>query len=132
MKLKRAAGLAPSSDPVVLLVDDEPIHLQLLSNLLARHSVRVLSAASGLHALDILKVESVALVVSDYWMRGMNGIQLLDEVKRLYPSIGRILLTGEPDAEIVVEAKGHKVLTKGMSPSLICRVIVREAGRHAG
>lgn len=117
------------SDPVVLFVDDEPDTLATYRFLFARDPIRILTAPSGLHALDILSKEEVHLVVSDYWMLGMDGIALLAEIHRRYPTMPRLLLTGEPDSEIVLEA-GVRVLTKGMDPDLIRRVILREARRH--
>lgn len=132
-KLKRAVGPAPS-DIAVLLVDDEPIFLNSLAALLAPESLKILTARSGLHALEVLRSGPIALVVADYWMPGMNGIQLLDEVKRLYPNTGRVLLTGRPDADIIVQAQAreHRVLVKGMTAELMQQVISREARRHAG
>ncbi len=127
----KAVSALSSSEPVVLLVDDEPRYLASLSLLFTEDPVRLLRARSGLHALDAMKGVPVAVVVADYWMDGMDGIQLLNEVLRLYPLTGRVLLTGRPDSEIIVEAKGHKVLTKDMNPDLIRRVILREARRHA-
>lgn len=130
-KAKLKTVTPPSSDePVVLLVDDEPRYLASLSLLFTDEPVRLLRARSGLHALEAMKGVPVAVVVADYWMDGMDGIQLLNEVQRLYPLTYRVLLTGRPDSEIIVEGKAHKVLTKDMSPDLIRRVIVREAKRY--
>ncbi len=129
---KNAASPSPvRSAPTVLLVDDEPRYLDSLGFLLGQDPVRLLKVRSGLHALEMLKTEPVAVVVSDYWMRGMDGVQLLNEVLRLYPAKGRVLLTGRADSEIVLEARAHKMLTKDMQPDLIRRVILREARRHA-
>jgi DNA-binding NtrC family response regulator len=129
--LKRVEALDPNN-PAVLFVDDEPHALASCVALFRRDPILALCAASGLHALEILKTEKVAVVVSDYWMTGMSGVKLLDEVARLYPEVGRILLTGMPDSELVLEAKGHKVLTKGMDVGLIRRVILREVQAHGG
>jgi len=129
-KLKRALGQV-ARELVVLLVDDEPAYLESIGQLLSRDPVRLRHARSGLHALEILSSEDIALVVADYWMIGMDGVTLLNEVQRLYPSVGRVLLTGAPDSEIVVEAKAHKVLTKNMRPELIRQSILREARRKS-
>lgn len=127
---KKATVAAPSN-PAVLLVDDDPSSLNSLGDLFEDDPVRILRAQSGLHALDLLRVEKVGVVVSDYWMRGMDGIQLLREIARLYPSVRRVLLTGLPDSDLVMEAREHKVLTKDMGAGLIRRVILREARRSA-
>jgi len=127
-KLKRAVGLV-SRDPVVLLVDDEPTYLESLVCLLSREALHIKQARSGLHALEVLQSQEVDVVVADYWMIGMDGITLLNEVQRLYPETRRVLLTGAPDSEIVLEAKAHKVLTKDMRPELIRQSILRAARR---
>jgi DNA-binding NtrC family response regulator len=114
----------------VLFVDDEPGTLTTYRLLFTHSPIQIVTARSGLHGLDLLaKRSDIALVVSDYWMTGMDGIAFLTEVHRRFPLLPRILLTGEPDAEIVLEA-GVRVLTKGMDPNLIRRVIVREAQRY--
>lgn len=116
--------------PLVLLVDDDVYTLRAYQSFFGRLPLRVLTATSGLHALDLLTREKVHLIVSDYSMTGMTGIDLLHEVGRLYPAMGRLLLTGEADSEIVLSAP-CRVLTKSMDPALIERVILREALRHA-
>jgi|HubBroStandDraft_2_1064218.scaffolds.fasta_scaffold82066_4 response regulator RpfG family c-di-GMP phosphodiesterase len=130
-KLKRAVGPAPS-DIAVLLVDDSPLFLDSLSALLASADMRILTARSGLHALELLQQEPVSVVVADYYMPGMDGVTLLGEVARLFPGVGRVLMTGMPDADIVLEARGHRVLVKGMDPNLILRVIQREVRKSYG
>lgn len=130
MTIERSEGSLPS-DPVVLFVDDEEAALKSFRRFFARDPIVVRTASSGLHALDLLAQEPVHLVVADYWMKeGMDGIALLAEVGRLYPEMSRLLFTGRPDSEIVLEA-GVRVLTKDMDPGLIRRVILREAKRHA-
>ncbi len=129
--LKRTEILVPS-DPAVLLVDDSDLFLKSLVAVLSREPLRVLTASSGLHALETLKTERVAVVIADYWMPGMDGVILLDAVERLYPLVGRILLTGAPDADIVTEALHHRVLVKGMDPGLVLRVILREVRKSYG
>lgn len=123
--------LEPSEplDPVVLFVDDDVYTLRAYQNFFGRYALRILTAPSGLHALDLLTREKVHLIVSDYSMMGMTGIDLLHEAGRLYPAMGRILLTGEADSEVVLSAP-CRVLTKSMDPALITRVILREVQRH--
>jgi len=100
----------------VLCVDDEPRIVQGLSAHLRRR-YQVLTAHGGQQALEELKgAGSVAVVVSDMRMPGMDGASLLAEVRRLYPDTVRILLTGEPGRDAVVSAvnKGQifRFLTK--------------------
>ena len=114
--------------PTVLFVDDDEDTLDFYAQLLNREPVTVLMAPSGLHALELLsRTPGVDLVVSDYSMLGMTGNALLREVGRLYPHVRRILLTGEADSQILLEAP-CRVLTKGMDVGLIQRAILRELG----
>jgi len=76
----------------ILLVDDEPAILRALQRTLQRAGYRVLLAESGAVALNQLAAEPVALVLSDFRMPGMNGAELLQQVKQQYPStIGLVL-----------------------------------------
>jgi two-component system NtrC family sensor kinase len=129
--IKKVSGLNGSVQvrPTVLFVDDSEELLASLRRLFAREPIRILTAVSGLHALQVLMTESVHLVVSDYAMPGMNGNALLHEVGRLYPLVGRILLTGVADSELVLDTP-CRVLTKGMDPGLVRHAIVRAALRH--
>ena len=128
---KSIKGTNPSEDPVVLFVDDEPSATASFERLFATERVKILTAPSALHAFDILKREIVHLVVADYWLPGMLGTALLDEVARQYPKTGRLLLTGVADSDIIVEARRHcGVLTKDMHAPLIRRAVLREARRH--
>lgn len=120
------------SESVILLVDDDLDALDLYALLFALPQVTLLTAESGLHALDVLRTKKVHLLVSDYSMPGMNGIALLNEAHRLYPDMGLILYTGTSDAEVLLEAVPHKVLTKGMHLPLVQRAILRELKRHGG
>ena len=88
----------------VLLVDDHVDFLEAVRSLLAeRFEVHV--AHSGAEALSQCERHGpFAAVVSDYGMPGMNGIQLLAELRRLWPHTPRILLTGCGDLALAVEA----------------------------
>jgi response regulator RpfG family c-di-GMP phosphodiesterase len=81
----------------VLFVDDEPRILSALRRSLRRERYEVLTAESSARALALLAQRRVDLIVSDQKMRGASGLDLLQEVVRRHPSIGRILLTGWPE-----------------------------------
>lgn len=100
----------------ILCVDDEPRMVQGLAAHLRRR-YEVLTALGGQQALEQLKsAGTVAVVISDMRMPGMDGAALLAEVYKLYPDTVRILLTGEPGRDAVVSAvnKGQifRFLTK--------------------
>ncbi len=90
----------------ILLVDDEVKVLYSLSRSLSEEEFDdIKTAKSGQEALDIIKNSpGLALIVSDYHMPGMNGIELLAQVGKSYPNITRILLTGAADLEMTIDA----------------------------
>ncbi|MBB6460892.1 hybrid sensor histidine kinase/response regulator [Flammeovirga kamogawensis] len=103
--------------PTVLYVDDEQ---QNLVSFRAgfRKVYKVLIANSGDEALEILKEEhnNISVVISDQRMPKMTGVELFEEVRKLYPDIMRIVLTGYSDVQDIINAisKGevYRYITK--------------------
>lgn len=89
---------------VVLLVDDEPSILSALRRLFRPHGYRVLLAESGAAALALLEHEPVDLVMSDMRMPEMDGAQLFERVRRRWPEVVRVLLTGYADIGSTIAA----------------------------
>lgn len=91
--------------PVIAIVDDEEMVLtSLRSFLLLETDYEVETFSSPQTAVSALRDKPVDLVISDYLMPGMNGIEFLLEVKRLHPFATRILLTGYADKENAIKA----------------------------
>jgi DNA-binding response OmpR family regulator len=89
----------------VLLVDDEPVLLDLGSFYLTqREHFTVDTASDGREALEMLEKHPYQIVVSDYDMPYMNGIELLREVKNRSPNQPFIIFTGKGREEVVIEA----------------------------
>ena len=95
------AQVSPQAQ-TLLLVDDDPFMLEVLADMVEDQGWRVRTASSGAQALAMLRHEPVAVIVSDHFMPGMSGAELLAEAQRLYPPTVRILLSGqsEDDGEI--------------------------------
>ena len=90
---------------MIAIVDDEEMVLtSLRSFLLLETDYEVETFSSPQTALAELREKPVDLVISDYLMPGMNGIEFLLEVKRLHPFATRILLTGYADKENAIKA----------------------------
>lgn len=100
----------------VLLVDDELPILRALRRTLRNEGYRILTSDSPGEALDILSREEVDIVIADYRMPEMTGIEFLTKVRESWPWIVRIVLTGytEPGAAIdaINKVEAHKFLTK--------------------
>jgi len=87
----------------MMLVDDEERFLSTTKKLLARKGYDVLTAASGLEALQILASQTVHVVILDVKMPGMDGMETLQEIKRRFPLVEVIMLTGHATVESAVE-----------------------------
>jgi DNA-binding NtrC family response regulator len=91
--------------PVIAIVDDEEMVLtSLRSFLMLETDYEVETFSSPKRALEDLKEKNLDLIVSDYLMPEMNGIEFLLEVKKLHPFATRILLTGYADKENAIKA----------------------------
>ena len=93
--------------PVILLVDDEEMILTSIKSFFAIETdydvLTYTSPVQALHDLDS-KIKGVDLVISDYLMPEMDGISFLAEVKKRFPLVPRILLTGYADKENAIKA----------------------------
>lgn len=113
----------------VLFVDDEPKVLQGLGRILRseRNHFETSFATSGREALSILAKEHFDVVITDMKMPEMNGLQLLSEIKTLYPDIVRIILSGESDLNMTMKSVSlsHQFLNKPCSPETLKSTILR-------
>ena len=96
--------------PRILLVDDDPLLLAGLRRQLRRY-FQIETAPGGAEALQMMETQELPfmVVVSDYRMPGMNGIDLLARIKTLWPDTVRMMLTGSTDLDTAVQAvnEGH-------------------------
>ena len=77
----------------VLVADDEEIMREILESLLTREGCRVTLAASGEEALELAKVSSFDIAMVDVMMPGIDGIQTLEELKRIDDDLPVIIIT---------------------------------------
>lgn len=86
------------SRPIILVVDDEPLVTQMLSILLELHlEMKVVATNSSLEARDILRQGHISLLLTDYLMPDMNGINLIRALRDEGSTIPVIVLTGYCD-----------------------------------
>lgn len=88
----------------ILVVDDEKMILKAIKRVLRNENYNILTAESGDQGLLLLKDYDVQLVISDYNMPGMNGLEFLQNVKRDHHQILTIMLTGQMEIEIAMKA----------------------------
>ncbi len=117
----------------ILVVDDEPEMRALLRDVLQERGHHVTLAENGREALKRLGEGDYGVVLSDLRMRGMEGIELLTEIKRGYPDTNVILMTAFGSVETAVEAMkegAYDYLVKPVKTEELIRVTeraVREA-----
>jgi YesN/AraC family two-component response regulator len=87
----------------ILLVDDEKYFLESLTKRLKRRKQYVKTAESGPEALAIMENESFDVVILDVKMPEMNGIEVLQKIKRNFPDTEVIMLTGHATIESGLE-----------------------------
>lgn len=87
----------------ILLVDDEKQILQALQRTLYGQGYIIFTATSARKALEIMENEDINLIISDVRMPGMDGYELLKEVKEKYPSTIRVILSGYAKSSLIVK-----------------------------
>jgi two-component system NtrC family response regulator len=88
----------------ILVVDDEKNYLLVLSEILQDEGYEVLTAQGGHEALDIQKSSDLDLILTDMKMPGMDGIELLENIKALDPDLPVIMMTAHGTVDKAVEA----------------------------
>ena len=87
----------------LMLVDDEERFLATTAKLLERKGHHVVTASSGPEALEKLARQEVEVVILDVKMPGMDGLDVLREIRLRFPLVGVIMLTGHGTIEYAVE-----------------------------
>jgi len=113
----------------IIFVDDETNVLQGLQRMLRpmRDEWEMAFAESGSQALQTMTEKPFEVVVSDMRMPGMNGADLLAEVKKRYPQTVRIILSGQSEQETLMAslASTHQLLSKPCEPDLLKATVAR-------
>ena len=105
MEVQRALSGKPDLEiaekRTVLFVDDDRAMLLSIERCVLNEPYNKLFAQSGLEALEILQKEEVHVIVTDMLMPGIDGLELLENVKKMYPHIVRMVLSGCADQDNV-------------------------------
>lgn len=131
-----AAGAREGHQPGirVLIVDDHPLVREGVANMLAeeRGFEVVAQAADGQEALRQVELHQPDVVLMDYQMPGLSGVQATRLIRQRWPKVRVVGLSGRDDAAIaqqMQEAGAYVTLSKGSDPSLLVEAILECAGR---
>ncbi len=117
----------------ILVVDDEPVARQSLSDILRLEGYHVTAVPNGESAVDHIRKYAVDLIVLDLKMPGMNGMDVVQVVNQISPDTEIILLTAFGSMETAVEAlrqRVHDYLFKPASPNQILESVRRGIERR--
>ena len=107
----------------IMLVDDEERFLSTTKKLLSKKGIDLMTALSGLEALEILNYQSIHVVILDVKMPGMDGMATLREIKRRHPLTEVIMLTGHATVESAVEGLKSGATDYLMKPANIDELV---------
>lgn len=113
-----------------LLVDDEAGFLSVMQKRLVTRDLDVLTAESGQGGLDVLEKDpEVDVVVLDVKMPGMDGLETLHEMRRRFPLVEVIMLTGHATVETAIDGMKLGAFDYLMKPCDIDKLVelVKEA-----
>ncbi|MDR3557329.1 MAG: response regulator, partial [Syntrophobacteraceae bacterium] len=88
----------------ILIAEDEPFQREMLCDFLIEEGHRVVEAGNGEDALRLLETSYFDLLLLDFKMPGLSGLDLLKEAKRLNPSIDAVIVTAFGTIETAVQA----------------------------
>jgi DNA-binding response OmpR family regulator len=117
----------------ILVVDDELIERQTLTEILRLEGYHVTAVANGEAAVDFVRLNPVELIILDLRMPGMSGLDVIKVVNRISPDIEIILLTAHGSIESAIEAlrsQIHDYLLKPVSPAQIIGSVARGVSRR--
>ena len=106
----------------ILIADDDPSTLQLMTDLLKSNGFQVTATSSGTEALKIYKQEVPDIVLADLAMPEMNGLQLLGELKEYDPLAKVVIITAYSDKDTIARAfrlGALEFLEKPLDPQLL-------------
>jgi len=116
----------------ILLVDDEPAILTVLELLLNKFGYIVVLKSTAESALFLIREGvTVDLVITDYRMPGMNGVEFVKELRRILPSVPVLMLTGDITVEIEPSLEVFKLINKPVAGKELDRIVKAALDRKA-
>lgn len=92
------------NEPLIYVVDDEPNVLASLKRFLIGEGYSVVTFSDGSEALAAMAEKEAAVIVTDYMMPGISGIEVLQKAREISPDTIRVMISGALDLELTMEA----------------------------
>lgn len=130
-----AGGRANGSDGIILLVDDDDEVRTVTAGMLGDAGYDVIDVGSGGAALDRLAREGdrVALLILDFAMPGMNGVEVARAVRHSRPGLPILFVTGYADTALLAENAGpDRVLQKPFRAAILTAKVAEMLGHATG
>ena len=99
----------------ILIADDDPTQCEILAQLVGELGYQAYSSTDGDMALQVFKERNFDLVITDIKMPHMDGLTLLQKIRKLNNAVRVIVLTGYPSSETIlktIENDGYTYLVK--------------------
>lgn len=101
----------------ILLVDDEVPFVETMTKRLTKRDLDVSTAFNGQEALDILEnSRSIEVVILDVKMPGMDGLETLQKIRKKYPLVEVVMLTGHATVESAIDGMKYGAFDYLMKP----------------
>ena len=101
--------------PRILIVDDDAVIRELLAYVLKQEGYEVIEATNGAEGLQKYQAEPTDLVITDLMMPGMDGLELLKELRRVVPTPALIAISGDQAALMQARAFTSHTFAKPLS-----------------
>jgi len=125
--------IKPQEKATILIVNDEPIILKLIGDVLAKEGHEIYTADRGDNALKIINDVSIDILVTDIKMPEMDGVQFINEAKKIAPEILVIVITGFPEIDSAInllKINVYDYIVKPMDPDDVMASVNRAWDRQ--
>jgi len=126
--MEKVRAVLASRSPIrrILVVDDEPAILELLTDILSDSGFQSFTARDGREAAQYVRGNTTDLVITDLFMEGAEGIELIQALRKEYPRVRIIAMSGAFGNDMLAVARAlgaDATLTKPLSPETLLQTI---------
>lgn len=110
----------------ILLIDDDPVVRSLISGILRKRGYEVFLAKNGDEGLNIVKESQPDLVITDYQMPGISGMEVLNQINAFNPKLPVVMLTAHGDASLTIKSiqtGAFDYLEKPINPKELLQIV---------